>query len=352
MRWLPLALLLLTAETAAAQSTPIPASRAQSPAPGAGYHVARTVPVGGTGFWDYLAYDGVRHRVFLSHATQVEVVDDRTGRLVGRILGTPGVHGIALAQELGRGFVSNGRDSSVTIFDLATLRTKGRVRVTGRNPDAILYDSVSRRVLTFNGGSAGATALDAATGRVVGTVALGGKPEFAVADGRGGVYVNNEDRGEIIRLDAATLAVRARWPMPGCQEPTGLALDRIHGRLFSTCSNGRMTVVDAGTGRVVAVMPIGQGVDGCGFDPGTGLAFASNGEGTVTVIREEAPDSFRVTATVVTRRGARTMALDPATHRLFTVTAELGPPPPQTPEQPHPRPSIVPGTFTLLVLEP
>jgi DNA-binding beta-propeller fold protein YncE len=325
---------------------------AQSPPTGASYHVARAIPIGGTGFWDYLTWDGPRQRLFLSHGTQIEVVDGRTGKVVGHIPDTPGVHGIALAQDLGRGFVSNGRDSSVTIFDLASLKPTGRVRVTGRNPDAILYDSVSRRVLTFNGGTANATALDAATGRVTGTVALGGKPEFAVADGRGGVYLNNEDTGEILRLDAASLTMRERWPMPGCEEPTGLALDRAHARLFSTCSNGRMTVVDATTGRVVAVVPIGQGTDGCAFDPGTGLAFASNGEGTVTVVREVSPDSFTVAATVPTRRGARTVTLDPASHRVFTVTAELGPPPPATAEQPHPRPTVVPGSFTLLILEP
>jgi hypothetical protein len=315
------------------------------------YHVARTIPVAGDGFWDYLAWDGVRHRLFLSHGTEVDVVDDRTGQVSGRIADTPGVHGIALAQDLGRGFVSNGRDGTITLFDLARLETTGRVPVAGRNPDAILYDSVSRRVLTFNGGSADATALDAGTGRIVGQVALGGKPEFAVADGHGGVYLNDEDAGAILHLDAAHLAVTARWPMPGCESPTGLALDRAHGRLFSTCSNGRMMVVDAETGRTVAVVAIGRGTDGCAFDAGTALAFASNGEGTMTVVREMSPDSFLVAATVPTRRGARTVTLDPATHRVFTVTAALGPPRPSA-GQPHPRPSVVPGTFTLLVLEP
>jgi DNA-binding beta-propeller fold protein YncE len=325
---------------------------AQQPRGGTTYHLARTVVIGGEGFWDYLAHDGVRHRLFLSHATQVEVVDDGSGKILGRIPDTPGVHGIALAQDLGRGFVSNGRDSSVTIFDLRTLEVLGRVHVAARNPDAILYDSTSRRVLTFNGGSANAVGLDAATGRLIGSVPLGGKPEFAVADGRGGVFVNIEDRGEIVRLDAATLSVRARWPLAGCEEPTGLALDRAHARLFSTCGNGRMVVVDAGTGRIVGSLPIGRGVDGSAFDPATGLAFASNGEGTITVVREESADSFRVLGNVTTRRGARTMTLDPLTHRLFTVSAAFGPPPAPTAEQPRPRPSIVPGSFTLLVLEP
>jgi DNA-binding beta-propeller fold protein YncE len=340
-RWWPL-LLVLAASRASAQE----------PVNGTGYHVAQTIAIGGEGGWDYLTYDGARHRLFLSHSTQVEVVDDRSGKLIGRIRDTPGVHGVALAQDLGRGFVSNGRDSSVTVFDLRTLEVTGRVHVPGRNPDAIFYDSSSRRVLTFNGGSASVTSLDPQSGRVIGTADLGGKPEFAVSDGRGGVFVNIEDRGEIVALDPATLGIRARWPLAGCEEPTGLALDRAHARLFSTCSNGRMTVVDAASGRVVARLPIGRGVDGCAFDPGTALAFASNGEGTITVVQETAADSFRVLGNVPTRRGARTMTLDPHTHRVFTVSAEFGPPPPSTPEQPHPRASIVPNTFTLLVLEP
>ena len=326
--------------------------RAQAPGSGSGYHVARKLTVGGDGFWDYLTWDAVRHRLFLSHGTRVEVVDPGSGKLVGRIEDTPGVHGIALAQDLGRGFVSNGRDSSVTIFDLSTLAPVARVPVAARNPDAILYDSASQRVFTFNGGSAGATALDARTGRIVGTLPLGGKPEFAVADGRGGIFVNIEDRGEIVAFDARTLAIRARWPMAGCEEPSGLAFDRIHQRLFSVCGNARMAVVDAGTGRLVATLPIGQGVDGAAFDPATQLAFASNGEGTITVVREDTPDSFRVVANVPTQRGARTITLDPGTHRVFTVTAAYGPPPAPTPDRPRPRPGIVPGSFMVLVLEP
>jgi len=329
-----------------------PGSAQAPPGGGTTYHVSRRIPIGGEGSWDYLTYDAVRHRLFLSHATQVEVVDEASGNIIGRIPETPGVHGVALAQDLGRGFVSNGRDSTVTIFELRSLEITTRVRVPGRNPDAILYDSTSRRVLTFNGGSANATALDAATGRVVGTLALGGKPEFAVADGHGGVFVNIEDRSEIVRLDVVTFTVRARWPLAGCEDPTGLALDRAHQRLFSTCGNGRMVVVDAGTGHAIAELPIGKGVDGCAFDPATRLAFASNGEGTITVVQEESPDSFRVLGNVVTQRGARTMTLDPVTHRLYTVTAAFGPAPAPSAEQAHPRPSVLPGSFTLLVLEP
>lgn len=335
--------------------TAAPTLAAQRPASavdGSRYHVARRITVGGEGGWDYLTYDDVGHRLYVSHATEVDVVDPATGRVVGRIDSTFGVHGIALAPALGRGFVSDGRDSTVTIFDLRTLRTLGRVALPARNPDAILYDATSGRVFTFNGGSANAAALDARTGRVLGTIALGGKPEAGVADGQGGIFVNIEDRGEIVAFDARALAVTARWPMAGCDEPSGLALDRAHARLFATCGNARMAVVDARSGRLVALLPIGEGVDGGAFDPTTQLAFASNGAGTMTVVREETPDSFRVVATVPTQRGARTMALDPATHRLFTTAAEYGPAPAPTPERPHPRPSVVPGTFTILVLEP
>jgi DNA-binding beta-propeller fold protein YncE len=237
------------------------------------------------------------------------------------------------------------------VFDLGSLAVTGRVHVPARNPDAILYEPVTRRVFTFDGGSANATAIDAATDSVLGTIPLDGKPEFSVADGTGTVFVNNEDKGEIKRIDARTLRVTATWPMPGCEEPSGLAMDREHRRLFSVCGNGHMEVVDADAGRVLATLPIGRGVDGVAFDPGTQLAFSSNGEGTMTVVHEESPQKFVVAATVPTRRGARTVALDPRTHRVYTVTAAFGTAPAPTAEQPHPRPPMVPGTFVVLVLE-
>lgn len=319
---------------------------------GAGYHVTKHIVVGGEGGWDYLTYDAPRKRLFLSHATQVDVVDPDAGTVVGHIPDTPGVHGIALAPELGRGFISNGRDTSVTVFDLATLATVTKIKVTGRNPDAIMYDPFSKRVFTFNGGGQNMTAIDATRDSVVGTLDLGGKPEFAVSDGRGGAFVNIEDKGEIVSFDTRTLLIRARWPMAGCEEPSALAYDRAHERLFSGCGNQRLMVVDATSGRVVTSAPIGDGVDAGAFDPATGLAFASTGDGNVTVLHEETPDSLRVVATVPTQRGARTMALDPGSHRVFVVTAAFGPPPAPTPERPRPRPSIVPGSFVVLVLEP
>jgi hypothetical protein len=321
---------------------------AQAPA----YHVVKQVPIGGEGGWDYLLVDGAAHRLYVSHATRVEVVDLLRDTVAGVIPNTPGVHGIALAGDVGRGFTSNGRDSSVTIFDLRTLATIGTVNVQGANPDAIVYDSVTRRVFTMNGRSASATAIDAATGTVVGTVALGGRPETAVADGHGRIYANIEDKSLIVAFDARTLQVQGHWSLAPCEGPSGLAMDREHRRLFSGCGNGLMAVSDPDAGRVVTTLPIGRGVDGDGFDAGTGLAFASCGEGVLTVVHEDDPDHFTLVGNVPTARGARTMALDPATHRVYLSTAEFGPAPAPTPERPRPRPSIIAGSFKVLVLEP
>lgn len=336
----------------AATSADVAAQGATSTAAPPGYHVVKRVRLGGPGGWDYLTVDTAAHRLYLSRGTHVMVIDTRADTLVGDLPDTPGVHGVALAPELGRGWTSNGRDSSVTAFDLRTLAPTARVKVTGRNPDAITYDAASRRVFTFNGGSANATALDAATGAVAGTIPLGGKPEFAVTDGRGALWVNVEDRGELVAVDTRRLSARAHWAMAGCEEPSGLAIDRAHRRLFAVCGNKRMMVVDADRGRVVATVPIGAGPDAAAFDPATQLVFSSNGaDGTLTVVHEDAPDRYRVVQTVATQRGARTMALDPSTHRVYVVTADFGPPPPPTAERPNPRPVAVPESFTLLVLE-
>jgi DNA-binding beta-propeller fold protein YncE len=312
------------------------------------YHLLRKLVLGGEGKWDYVTMDPVRRRVFIAHGTEVLVVDADHARLLGRIPDTQGVHGVALAQNLGRGFTSNGTDSTVTVFDLASLRVLDHIGVTGRKPDAIVYDSVSGRVFTFNGGSGNATAIEAATGRIVGTVALGGTPEFAVADGRGRIFVNLEDRSAILSFDTRTLATGAAWPLAPCESPTGLALDREGRRLFSGCSNQLMAVVDASDGRVVGTVPIGAHVDATVFDPDTHRVLSSNGDGTLTVADASGP-TVRVIATVKTEPGARTMALDPRTHRLFLVTAQYGPAPPATAENPRPRPPTIPGTFTLLV---
>ncbi len=314
-----------------------------------GYRIVKRVEVGGEGGWDYLVVDAAARRLYVSHATRVVVLDADSYAPLGEIPDTPGVHGIALAPELGRGFVSNGRGGTATIFDLKTLKTLGEVK-TGANPDAILYEPVTQRVFTFNGSSHDATVIEAATGTVRATLALGGKPEFAVTDGRGQVFVNLEDRAEILTLDARGLTLGARWPLAPCEAPTGLALDGLHRRLFAGCGNRLAAVVDADSGRLVTTLPIGGGVDGLAFDPERALAFSSNGEGTLSVIREESPDRYRVVENAATQAGARTIALDPQTHRLFLPTAQLGPAPPATPENPRRRPPIVPGSFVVLVV--
>ncbi len=319
-------------------------------ASGSGYHLIKKIPVGGEGSWDYLSFDGASRRLYIARATRVVVLDVDKGTVLGEIQSTPGVHGIALVPELSRGFTSNGAAASVTIFDLKTLKELGQTKTTGDNPDAIIYDPASRRVFTMNGRGNNSTAIDAAIGTVVGTIALGGRPEFAVADGRGRLYVNLEDKGEELVIDSQALKIVARWKMAPCEEPSGLAIDREHRRLFAGCNNQIMVVMDADTGKLVTTVPIGRGVDANDFDPDTQLAFSSNGDGTLTVVHEDSPDKFSVLENVGTQRGARTMALDPKTHNVFLVTAEFGPPPPPTPEQPRPRPKILPNTFVVLVL--
>jgi YVTN family beta-propeller protein len=315
----------------------------------AGYHVIKTYKVGGDGGWDYLTFDKASNRLFISRATHVIVMDADSGKVVGDIPDTPGVHGIALAPEFGRGFVSNGRDNSVTVFDLSNLKLLSKIKV-GENPDAILYDPASKRVFTFNGHSHDVTAIDAAKSAVLGTIKVDGKPEFAVSDEKGEIFVNIEDKSELMALDPNKLEAKARWPLAPCEEPSGLAIDRKSRRLFSGCGNKLMSVVDADSGKLVTTLPIGDGVDANAFDPETGLAFASCGEGVLTVVHEDSADKFSVVESVPTARGARTMTLDPEKHRVFLVTAKFGPPPAPTAQQPHPWPSILPDTFVVMVM--
>jgi len=320
----------------------------QSAKPASGYHLVKRIEVGGEGGWDYLTVDSAARRLYVSHATRVVVIDLDKNAVIGEIPNTNGVHGIAIVPELGRGFTSNGRDNTVTIFELKTLTVIAQVK-TGTNPDAIIYDPASRRVFAFNGRSSDATAIDAASGNVAGTVAVGGKPEFAVADGKGTVFVNIEDKSEIIAIDSNKLTVKSRWPLAPGEEPSGLAMDRKARRLFAVCSNKKMIVMNADNGHVVADLPTGDGTDAAAFDPETNLAFSSNGEGTLTVIHQDSADKYRVVESVTTQRGARTMTLDPKTHTVYLATAQFGPPPAATPDRPRPRPSIVPGSFVILV---
>jgi len=314
------------------------------------YRVSRDIKLGGDGRWDYVAVDTAGHRLFIARQTRVMVVDPESGKLLGEIPGLSGAHGVAFAYHAGHGFATSGRDSSVTMFDLKTLKVLRRITAAD-DADAVLYDPASKRVFTFNGDAGSSTAIDPVSGAVVGTVPLGGKPEFGITDGRGRLYANIEDKAEVVEIDPARLRVTRRWSLAPCEEPTGLAIDRAHHLLFSGCHNKVMAISDAAAGRKIAEAPIGEGVDAAAFDPGTRLAFASNGDGTLTVVHEDSPTKFHVVSNVSTRRGARTMALDERTHRIYTVTAAFGPAPAPTAAEPRPRPSLVPGTFSLLVLD-
>ncbi len=326
------------------------AALAQGAAP-VQYKLKQKFVIGGDGGWDYLTYDPAGKRLFISRGTRVQVVDPEKGTVVAEIPNTPGVHGIALAQDLGKGFTSNGRENTITVFDLKTLKETARIKLDGgENPDAILYDAASKRVFAFNGRSKNATVIDAASGNAVGNIALDGKPEFAAEDGKGLVFVNIEDKNEVQVIDARKATVLHSWPMAGCDEPSGLAMDQKHRRLFAGCGNKVMAVVNADDGKVITTIPIGQGVDANGFDPGTELAFSSNGDGTLTVVHEDSADKFTLLGNAETQRTARTMALDTKTHDVFLVAAEFEEQPPAE-GQTRPRRTMKPGTFTLLVME-
>ena len=313
------------------------------------YQVKQKYVLGGEGGWDYLTFDPAGKRLFISRGTHVMVVDPYKGTVLGDIPDTPGVHGIALAQDLGKGFTSNGRDNTITVFDLKTLKQTARIKIEGENPDAILYDPASKRIFAFNGRSKNATVVDAAAGTVVGTIPLDGKPEFGVADGKGMVFVNIEDKSEVTSIDAKKAAVVKSWPLAPCEEPSGLAMDLKNRRLFAGCHNKMMAVMDADTGKVIATPAIGQGVDANAFDAEKQLAFSSNGDGTLTVVHEDSPDKFSVLENAETQRSARTMALDTTNHDAYLVAAEFEEAPPAK-EGERPRRTMKAGTFTLLVV--
>ena len=288
-----------------------------------GYSVIKKIPIPGTGSWDYLTVDEGARRLYVSHGTQVEVIDIDSLSVVGSIPKTPGVHGIAIAPESGKGFVSDGQSNSVTVFDLKTLKPIVDVQ-TGQKPDAIIYDPATSRVFAFNGGSNSATAIDAATNKVAGTVNLEGGPEFAAADGKGYVFDNLEDESLVLKINARDLKVEQRWPTAPCSSPSSMAMDRANRRLFVGCRSKVMAVLDADSGKVITTLPIGDHVDATAFDEETKLVFNSNGEGTITVIHQDSPDKYSVVETVKTLPRAKTMALDPKTHQLFLSTTENG----------------------------
>ncbi len=307
--------------------------------------------VGGPGGWDYLAFDASAHRLFVTRSDHVVVLDAGTGDPLGEVRPTEGVHGVALAPSLNRGYASNGKGNSVSVFDLKTLATRKTIPIEGRNPDAIVFDVPSAHVFTFNGDSNDATVIDAKTDKPVATIKLSGTPEFAVSDGAGHVYVNIEDRSELSEIDTHTNKVVATWPLTGCEEPSGLALDGAHHRLFSVCQNGQLAVTDAKSGRHVANVAIGQGPDAAGFDAQTQQVFSSNGEdGTLTVIHEDTPDRYTVRATLPTQKSARTLAIDPASHRVFLAAATFEPAPAQAAGQPRVRPAMQRDSFAILVV--
>ena len=310
------------------------------------YKVATTVKLGGEGGWDYLSFDKDAHRLFITRGTHVMVVDTNTLKVTDDIPDLSGIHGVALAPELGRGFISNGGDNSVTIFDLKMLKKQDNVKV-GERPDAILYDPFTKRVFTFNARGKDSTVLDAASGKVVGTIPLGGKPEFAATDLKGKVFVYIEDKNEIAQIDANKLTVLNRWSLGSCQEPSALALDKEHHRLFAGCDNKMMAVVDSESGKVVTTVPIGEGVDAGRFNPNTREVFMSCGEGVLTVVHEDTPDKYTVTQNLTTAKGARTMAMDYENNIAYLVTAQRDPKPPA----PGQRPAMIPGSFELLVVK-
>lgn len=317
-------------------------------APGSsGYHVVKTIPIGGNGRWDYCVVDRAARRLYVSHGTHVVVLDADSGAVVGDIPNTLGVHGIALATDLGRGFITAGRANTIIIFDLKTLKTLGTVKSGGMNPDAVYYDAGSKRVFAFNGRSANAIAVNAADGKVAGLIPVGGRPEFAAGDDQGHVFVNIEDKSQLLEIDAQKLSVLHRWPLAGCKEPSGLAFDQKNRRLFSVCGNKKMMVVNADTGKVVATPAIGEDPDAAGFDPDTQLVFSSNGEsGDLTVIHQDSPDNYTVVDTVPTRKYARTMAIDLKTHNIFLPLAEFEPVAPKGEQEPP----MKPDTFGVLLV--
>jgi outer membrane protein assembly factor BamB len=314
--------------------------------PSSSYRIAHTYTLGGDGGWDYIVPDPPNHRLFIGRQNRVMVVDEDTGTLVGEVTGIQGAHGTAVASATGHGFATSGNDQSVVMFDLKTFKALGRIPAA-EDADAIIYDSVSNRVFTFNGDAHSSTVIDPVAGALITNIALGGKPEYGVSAGDGKVYANLTDTGEVVEIDAKAATVTRRWPTAPCKQPVAMAIDTAHRRLFSGCRSGVMAISDYLAGKMVATVPIGAGVDGAGYDALAANAFASNADGTLTVIHQDTPDQYRVIETVPTRPAARNMGLDPTNHRLFLVSATFGP----APAGGRGRGAVLPGSFTLMVIE-
>jgi YVTN family beta-propeller protein len=315
------------------------------------YRVVQKIPIPGDGGYDYVYVDASAHRLYIAHGTEVAVLDANAGAMIGVIAGLAGVHGISVVPGTGKGFITNGKSNMVTVFDPKTLKSTGEIKSTGEKPDALTFDPASRKLFVFNHASGDVTVIDPGTNKVTTTLHVGGVLEFARADGQGNVWVNVEDRSEILRIDAKRMAVTGRYPLAPCAEPTGLALDDKHGRLFVGCRNKMMAVVEATSGKVVTTLAIGPGVDGTEFDAVTGDVFNACGmDGTLWVHHQDATDKYHLVQKVVTQLGARTLGLDPASHRVFLAAAKFGNVPAASVTEPKPRPPILPGTFTVLVV--
>jgi len=337
-------LLMLSSAAAFACAVIAPtAASAQTP-----YSVIAKWTVGGEGGWDYLAVDPSAPHLFLTHGQRVDIVDTGSGKVIGSITDLKGTHGVVFDDENRYGYVSDGRANAVIVFDRKSFAKVGSIPA-GTNPDGMVFDPKSKTVWAFNGRSNNATVIDTASQKVVATIALPGKPEFPVSDAAGSVYVNIEDKNEIVKLDVAEKKIVATWPLPGLESPTGQAIDIAGHRLFSVCDGKKMAVTDAATGRSLATPSIGEGPDAAGFDAKKQLAFSSNGDGTLTIIDASKPD-YPVLQTVATKRGARTMAFDASNGRVYVVTSDFGPAPAATAENPHPRPAVIPGSFSVLVV--
>jgi DNA-binding beta-propeller fold protein YncE len=334
---------LVTAISTAALAVSAATVQAQS-----AYSVIAKWTVGGEGGWDYLAVDPAAPHLFITHGTRVEIVDTGSGKVIGAVTGLKGTHGVVFDDADKYGYISDGRANEVVVFDRKSFEKVGAIPA-GTNPDGMVFDPFSKTVWAFNGRSTNATVIDAATQKAIATIALPGKPEFPVSDGAGFIYVNIEDKGLLVKLDVAEKKIVATWPLEGLESPTGQAIDVAGKRLFSVCDGGKMAVTDAATGKRLATPKIGDGPDAAGYDAKNKLAFSSNGDGTLTIVDAGKP-GYPVLQTVKTQRGARTMAFDAATGRVYLVTAEFGAAPAATPEQPHPRPAVVPGSFSVIVV--
>ncbi len=314
-----------------------------------GYHVIKRMPVGGEGGWDYMTVDSDSHRLYIARGSHFMVVDDTTGKVLGdiEIANSKNSHGLALALDLGKGFTSNGDANTVSVVDLKTLKATSVIDIPGKDPDSIRYDPATKRVFTFNGKSSDSTVLDATTGKVIGTVKLAGKPEEAILDGQGNMFVNIEDKSSIQEFDTKSYAIKGTWPLAPCEGPSAMAFDSAHHRIFVACDKV-MVVVNSDNGKVVASPPIGGDPDGNGYDPGTGTAFASCRDGFVSVIHQDSADKYTTVGNINTQAGTRTMALDTKTHRVYTETADFKPAAAPTPDNPRPRPTPIAGSFVIL----